>query len=146
MTSELHELQAKFAASLLDSQIRIPDAVVSHTSTVPVRRFNVYRNNVASSLIDVLQAYFPVVTRLVGEEFFRAMARVFIVQQPPRSPILSRYGGGFADFIADFEPTADVPYLADVARLEWLVLRAYHAVDLSPLNSRRLDRRTAGDC
>ncbi len=40
------------------------------------RRFAVYRNNVAASLIEAMVQRFPAVCAIVGDEFFRAMARV----------------------------------------------------------------------
>ncbi len=135
----LHQLQSEFAAALLDPSRAVPLDVTSHTMPRPTRRFDVYRNNVVASLADVLQGHFPVVTRLVGEEFFRAMARCFIVDHPPRSPILSRYGGLFPAFIQKFPPVQDLPYLADVARLEWLQRRAYHARDQVSLTAAVLE-------
>jgi hypothetical protein len=99
----------------------------------PSRRFGAYRNNVYACLIDVLAGLFPVVARLAGEEFFRAMARDYVEHEPPSSAVLLRYGAGFADFIAGFPPAATVPYLADMATLEWLRHSAYHAADAVPL-------------
>jgi hypothetical protein len=99
----------------------------------PHRRFNVYRNNVYSSLIDVMQARFPVASLLVGDEFFRAMARVYIEREPPRSAVLLRYGESFPSFVAGFEPAGSVPYLADIAALEWAWHAAYHSADAAPL-------------
>jgi hypothetical protein len=132
---ERRHLQSEFATALLGSERSLPPDVTSHTAAVPVRRFGVYRNNVFSSLTDVLEAYFPVVLRLVGRDFFRAMAREFIRSSPPRSPIISRYGIGFPDFISSFEPATDLPYLPDVARLELMRQRAYHAADRAPLKA-----------
>lgn len=129
----LHELQQDFASAVFDTGKKPPDDVISHAARRPVRRFNIYRNNVASSLTDVLEAYFPVVERLVGNDFFRAMARNFVIATPPTSPILSRYGAEFPAFLATFPPAHDLPYLPDVARLEWLRQRAYHAADAQPL-------------
>lgn len=129
----LLELQRSFAGAILDTERVPPDDVTSHATKHPVRRFNVYRNNVATSLVDVLEAYFPVVARLVGSDFFRAMARAFAAASPPTSPILSRYGAEFPAFLEAFPPVQDLPYLADVARLEWLRQRAYHAADAAPL-------------
>ncbi|WP_141701617.1 DNA-binding domain-containing protein, partial [Methyloceanibacter marginalis] len=80
----------------------------------PSRRFAVYRNNVYASLIDVLGSRFPVSARLVGEEFFRAMARIYVAQTPPASPVLLHYGAEFADFVGTFPPASAVPYLACV--------------------------------
>jgi hypothetical protein len=126
--------QAAFAAALLDAERPCPEGLVAWNGSDPARRFAVYRNNVVSSLIEALADTFPVVRELVGDEFFRAMARVFVAKSPPRSPILAEYGEKFPAFIEDFPPAHSVPYLADVARLEMLYLTAYHAPDAKPLD------------
>ncbi len=97
------------------------------------RRFQVYRNNVAAGLIGALEARFPVTRRLVGDAFFRAMAGAYIAGHKPRSPVMIAYGDDFADFVADFEPARELPYLADVARLESAWVEAYHAAEAEPL-------------
>lgn len=104
----------------------------------PDRRIGVYRNNVHASLVAALAAGFPVVRRLVGEDFFEAMAVLFIRRQPPSSPVLAEYGAGFAAFLAAFEPAAELPYLPDIARLEWACGTAYHAADGTPSGIERL--------
>jgi Putative DNA-binding domain len=96
-------------------------------------RLAVYRNNVWSSLVRALEESFPVVQALVGAEFFAGMAREFIKAHPPTSPVLSQYGGEFGAFIGAFAPAAELPYLADVARLEWARIQAYHSADVEPL-------------
>jgi len=111
-----------FARALLDPTAPPPCGL-------PARRFAVYRNNVVVGLIDALAERFPVCRRLVGEEFFGAMAAVFVRAAPPRSKILHEYGEGFAQFVESFEPARDLPYLADVARLEYALGLAYHAAD-----------------
>lgn len=126
------ELQDCFAAAIRDAGGGLPQPVTSHTARHPLKRFNVYRNNVYVSLIEVLQGRFPAVTRLVGEEFFRAMARVYVEQEPPRSPMMLYYGEGFPAFLETFGPVRDTPYLADVARIEAAWNRAYHAADSQP--------------
>jgi hypothetical protein len=124
---------ADFAAALLDPDVAVPDGLVAWNGSDPARRFAVYRNNVTSALTDVLADSFPVTQQLVGEEFFRAMARIFLRGSPPRSPLMTGYGEGFPAFVADFAPAREVPFLADVARLEWLRLRALHAADAATL-------------
>jgi hypothetical protein len=89
---------------------------------------------VVVGLIDALKANFPAVCRIVGEEFFRAMTRAYVSRHPPASPILHDYGAGFADFVAGFAPTASLPYLADIARLERAWLEAYHSAEREPLS------------
>lgn len=142
MPTAFASTQDIFARALLDADRPLPTAVTSHTARTPQKRFAVYRNNVVAGLVAALRAQFPASEKIVGEKFFAAMARAYVVTQPPRSPILVAYGEGFPDFIAHFAPAADVPYLADVARLEVARTRAYHAADAAPLDPsswRKLD-------
>lgn len=127
-------IQATFAAALLDADRPVPGAVTSHSARTPEKRFAVYRNNVVAGLIAALRTQFPATERIVGEDFFAAMAHDYVVAEPPRSPILVHYGDGFPGFIANFAPAADLLYLADVARLEAARTRAYHAPDAAPLD------------
>jgi len=50
----------------------------------------VYRNNYRGNLHDALAGAYPVIRQLVGDEFFRYMARKFIEQYPSRSGNLHR--------------------------------------------------------
>jgi hypothetical protein len=121
----------EFAACLL--QQTCPQGLHTWNGSDPVQRFAVYRNNVAVSLIEALADTFPVTLALVGDAFFRAMARVFVRAQPPQSPLLVFYGERFPDFTEGFQPASSLPYLADLARLEMAYVKAYHAADAAPL-------------
>jgi len=123
------DTQNHFAAALLDPTLPVPDSIRASNADSAQRRFGVYRNNVIAGLIAALAERFPVVCRLVGEEFFGAMARVYVHHEPPRSPVLLQYGGSFPEFIESFEPVGSIEYLADVARLEFARGTAYHAAD-----------------
>lgn len=103
-------------ADALQAPHRAPPAEIAAIAAQP--GFAVYRNTVAKGCIDALQANFPAVSRLVGEDWFRAAAAIYVRTASPREPMLSQYGAGFADFLASFEPAAELPYLADVARLD----------------------------
>lgn len=127
--------RADFATALLEPRASCPIGLRAWNGSDPVKRFAVYRNNVVSSLIGALADTFPVVQALVGVDFFRAMAGVFVRQSPPRSPLLIHYGKGFAGFVENFEPARSVPYLADVARLEVARVEAFHAADAEPLSA-----------
>ncbi|AJY44645.1 DNA-binding domain-containing protein [Martelella endophytica] len=128
-----------FAAALLSPPPRVaPAGVVNPLGGPAEKRFGVYRNNVAVGLKGALGDIFPVTRDLVGERFFGAMAHEYIEGNPPHSPVLAQYGHGFADFVASFQPARDLPYLADVARLERAWLDAYHARDAAPLDHQGL--------
>src|SRR5690606_30106135 len=58
----------------------------------------------------------------------------FIAAHPPQSPCLFEYGASLGDFIAGFAPASSLPYLADVARLEWAMNAAYHARTEPPID------------
>jgi hypothetical protein len=133
-------IQREFALALLDAGKQPPPPVTSYNCRTPVRRLNVYRNNVIVSLVDALRTKFPVVEKIVGAEFFGAMARQFVIENPPRAPVLMFYGDDLADYIEDFAPAAQVPYLADVARLEAMRTHAYHAADAVPVDPSKLSR------
>lgn len=129
----MSSVQEKFAAALLDPTLPVPDGVTSARGEADTARFAVYRNNIAVSLTNALGQRFPVVKRLVGDEFFHGMARAFMATSLPSSPLIFAYGDQFPDFIADFAPATALPYLADVARLEAAWTRAYHAGDVLPM-------------
>lgn len=131
-------MQQAFARALLDPQLACPLGLTSANGCDPALRFAVYRNNVLSSLVDALASTYPVVCQLVGDEFFRAMAQRYVQQSPPRSPLLVDYGAGFAEFVETFAPAAKLPYLADVARLELLRVKAYHSRDAAPVGITQL--------
>ena len=135
---QLGALQSEFAAAVLNSARAVPPSIAGRNGAQRRKRFAVYRNNVKASLSTALAARFPVVQRLVGEEFFRALAVRFVEIHPPRSPILAEFGLGFPDFLDNLDAVAELPYLGDVAYLEWLRGVAYHAADEVPLDASTL--------
>jgi hypothetical protein len=116
------------------------DAIRSVHAPVPHQRFPIYRNNVASGLVTALAVRFPVTQQLVGEEFFRAMAALYVEDNKPASAVLIHYGETLSEFISAFEPAKSVPYLADVARLENVWWKAYHAADAASVDADVLGR------
>lgn len=125
--------QADFVAALLDPARALRDGLRTWNGSDPAVRLAVHRNNVVVSLVQALADGFPVVKRLVGDDFFAVMAGVHVRAQPPRSPVLAEYGDGLADWLSTFEPAAALPYLPDMARLERARVRAHHAADTAAL-------------
>ena len=125
----LGEQQGQFSRAMLDTGVAPPPGLLR------ARRFSVHRNNLHVSLIDVLRARYPVIERLVGEDFIVAAARIFATAHPPQTPVLLEYGGGFPAFLESFEPARALPYLADVARLEWFRHEVFHAADRAQLTA-----------
>lgn len=122
-----------FRNALLDPEAPVPAGLVDPEGRPAPRRFAVYRNNVVVGLTGALEIGFPVVRKLVGDEFFAAMAREHLRHAPPRSPLMMFYGIDFPAFLEKFPPVAHLPYLADVARLELAMRDSYHAADAAPM-------------
>ena len=120
----LLEFQRTFTARLLE---RAPRGTA--TSCLDALGFAVHANNARVSLRIALEHAYPVTRRLVGSDFFTAMAEEFVASHPPNHGWLSAYGADFADFVAHYRVLADLEYLADVARVEWARVRATNAPD-----------------
>jgi hypothetical protein len=130
-TGALARFQDAFAHALL-APGAMPAPAVAALVAQPA--FAVYRNTVVKGCIDALQANYPAVARLVGEEWFRAAAGIYVRESLPADPTLLRYGSSFADFLARFEPAADLPYLPGAARLDRLWTEAHAAADEEALD------------
>lgn len=134
----LPELQRTFSATVLNEQDTGLICRLRATRTAPEVAVEIYRNNVFSNLTDTLADVYSAVRTLVGADFFRAAAERYIHATPSVSGNLNDYGAGFAGFLATFPPAASLPYLPDVARLEWMMHEALLApdaeiMDLAPL-------------
>lgn len=89
----------------------------------------IYRNNVMLSLTRALGNQFPALCKLVGEQFFGALARDFVLAHPPTDPSLTFYGSELSDYIDQHPGCRRLPWLADVARLEYRRQEVRHAAD-----------------
>lgn len=138
MREEWREIASGFSAAILNPNLPVPHGLHGPQARNADKRYAVYRNNVTVSLIAALEANFPSIKRLVGGEFFSAMARQYARENPPKSRLMAEYGASFPDFLEGFEPLAKYPYMADVARLERLWLDSYHEADAAPLDGAAL--------
>ncbi|MDD2722369.1 MAG: DNA-binding domain-containing protein [Gallionella sp.] len=136
MTHWTHTL-AQFSSVIRNGADFAPGEIICPNYSV-ARGVEVYRNNYRGNLHDTLAGAYPVMRLLVGEDFFRVLAKCFIEQHPSRSGNLHRYGGEMAAFLTHFERTRHLPYLPDMARLEWAYHHAYFADDLPPFDLSRL--------
>ena len=128
----LARYQDAFAAALLADD-PLAEAAPELRPLVSQPGFAVYRNTVMKGCVDALQANYPTIERLVGEEWFRAAAACHARKALPSQTALIVYGEAFADFLATFEPARELPYLADVARVDRAWTEAHVAADAPTL-------------
>ena len=114
----LEQMQQQFADALLSDDRQITDCLISGRFA-PDQLIQLYRNNFYISLSEILSDTFPVVLALVGDEFFAQMSKSYIRSQPPTTGSVTHFGQQFPNYINEVPQTDSLPYLADVARLEW---------------------------
>jgi hypothetical protein len=141
----LLELQADFAAAILDQDASAVAGLIAPDDLSPGARIQIYWHHVFSSLTEALESTYPVVCRLVDRRFFGFAVDRYVRSHPPEGPCLVEYGASFPEFLATFPPCAGHPYLADVARLEWAMNLAFHAEDAQPIAPAELARVPPGD-
>jgi len=123
----LHHTQAALISVIFKSphhnneqNLQTASELICHQGDLTAKqRLGIYRGSVHGILTQALAATYPVCQALVGESFFSKMCSVFIDQVPPSSPYFHEYGDDLADFIQAFPPAQSLPYLSDMARLEW---------------------------
>ncbi|HEY1774288.1 MAG TPA: DNA-binding domain-containing protein [Gammaproteobacteria bacterium] len=132
----LPELQAAFGRALRDTAAPLPP--IRAKGLDAARRLQVYRHNHEIALSSALRVVYPVTERLVGEEFFGAMIAAYVRQNPSQDGNIQDYGGSFPAFVATYAPAASLPYLGDVAALEWRRLETAVAPTHTPMDLKAL--------
>lgn len=133
----LRELQLSFAAAVLDGCSAAIAPSISDDGLDPAARIEIYRNNLQEGFLKALSLGFPVIQRLVGDSYFRQLARLFLADYPSRTGNLHHTGAPFPGFLRSQFGASPYSYLPDVAELEW----AYQECLIAP-DSARLDLTT----
>jgi hypothetical protein len=131
--SGLRDLQRGFAEAIFSQDAPIPATVRKASGKACLSRFGVYRNNVVASLIGAIGSRYPACRAILWPETFDGAARLYIMSEPPRSPVMLHYGDSFPSFLRRIGDGAATDYAADLAELETARVRAYHAADAEPL-------------
>ena len=99
--------------NLLIAQILAPDVAA------PTRGLAAYRANALANAERALASTYPVIAQLVGEENFSFLARDFLRGSPPQRGDMAQWGEKLGAFLAQAPQLASMPFLADIAELEW---------------------------
>jgi hypothetical protein len=129
----LRELQRSFAAALFDGAPTAVLAMIEAADPDAADRFDVYRNNVRVGFAKALAIAFPVIERLMGEQYFRQVAEEFRLAHPSRAGDLHHIGAPFPGFLGQRFGETDYAYFPDVAELEWAYQEALIAADEEPI-------------
>ena len=137
MQRSLEQLQREFSAALLEPALSpaFSDAFLGRAG---VDRLALYRGNIDTACQHALALAYPVVRALVGAVFFAELAIAYTHRYPSVSGDLNRFGASLAAFVATSSQAQGLPYLSDVAALEWTVHLARHAADAERLSGERV--------
>jgi len=125
--------------SVLPEQFGLP--ALKHAAEnrfADTQRYQIYRNNYLISLRTALADTYPVINKLVGDEFFYNVAREYIQYKPAHDGNVHEFGDEFAGFLSDFPGLETLAYLRDVARLEWAYHEVFHAQESTTLDVQAL--------
>lgn len=129
--SALSELQQRFAATMLDDEASTL-ALKEHLAGEGHRRsagLTAYRRSVQAILAGAVQATYPIIESIVGSAFLAEAARRYALAVPSRSGDLNDYGDGFNQFLSAYPAAEKLPYLPDVAAMEWAVHTVFGAAN-----------------
>lgn len=140
----LRDLQHSFSDAIFSSGDAAATSIVSGKLSA-AGRLAIYRHNVFANLRGALREIFPVIERIVGAAFFQHAADQFIRDTPSTSGDLNQFGREWPAFLAAYPHAQELPYLADVARLEWAWHECFHAADAPMFDINRLAAIDAAD-
>ena len=131
----LHEIQQQFTRHVLarDSSESLCEKIRAN-GIAGSQRLQIYRNNVDTTLSEVLGLTYPKVKKLVGENFFSYLARKYADSHPPVSGDVAEYGDRLPQFLSNMDELDSHKYLSDIAALEWCCHLAYNAADADPIS------------
>lgn len=139
----LRDIQAAFMHDIYTGEQT--SAVFLDPSISSPARLGIYKNNTMLGLSDVLANAYPIVKRIVGEEFFKTLARYYLKDHPQPTGNRHLFGSELAMFLGNFEPAKALPYLPDIAALEWVHFQASIANDAETLDFDGLTTRISAD-
>lgn len=103
-----------------------PGTMLGGTAVPPETGLAVYRHAYRARLREALGDDFAAVAQVVGDAAFDRLVDDFIRAHPPHDATLNAYGRFFAPWLARAR-IARRAQLAELARLEWMLVEAVHA-------------------
>lgn len=135
--------------SLQNLQAELAEIILSNDHTTdlvqPISHLRIYQNNIISSLVKTLKEIYPLINKLLGDDFFLITIKEYIKRYPAISSNLHDYGEYIGDFLAEYEPVKNLIYLAEVAQFEWACHGIYFATDHIGFDPVQLEKISPND-
>ena len=124
------------AISLRQTQLHMKARIL--TGDPADERLCVYSGGYVARMREALEEAYPAVRHVTGARTFSELARSYAARHPSHDYNLSLAGRHLPEFLQTYSLTKELPFLPDLARLEWQVVEAFHAFDQPPLDPSRL--------
>lgn len=122
---------------LLGEQTFGPETRARHIHQPPQgtleSRWHIYASGYLARIVETLEHDYPAVKRVLGSGHFEALTERYLTAHSPRSFDLRYAGDRLALFLEQDPVTEKLPFLPDLAKLEWLLSEAFVAKDPEPL-------------
>jgi hypothetical protein len=143
--TNLARIQWDFQECLLHGGRAIDEHVVG-TERVPAEvRLAIYSNAYGARLIDALEANYPATAKLLGDRDFQDLATEYVAAHDSPFFSIRYYGHVLPQFLSNNPRYRPVPFLADLARWEWMMNDVFDAADAEPLTVEALAIKSPGD-
>jgi hypothetical protein len=139
--NRLPQIQGDFQGYLLGGESAGIARHVVGTERVPVAtRLSIYGDGYRTRLIEALEANFPVLSELLGEEDFGTLGTAYVRSHDSPFFSIRYYGNALAGFLASDSAYSGAPVLAELARWEWALTEVFDAADAEPIGIDALAR------
>jgi uncharacterized protein (UPF0276 family) len=103
-------------------------------------RVAVYAGGYTARIHEALSQVYEAVRKAIGEEAFSELAHVYADRYPSLDYNLNFAGREVPELLKKSPYLKDLPYLPDLAAMEWRVWQAFNAFDAVPFSPERMDR------
>jgi hypothetical protein len=108
---------------------RSPSLFVDPPQGTIEARWHVYADGYVARIAEAIENDYPALNRVLGARALRSLTARYLARFPPRSHDLGRVGDRLPGFLEGDSLTQELPFLPDLARLEWTVAEAFVAAD-----------------
>jgi len=108
--------------------------VNSQRGTPGVERLSVYAGGYVARTQQALAEAYEAVHHVLGERAFAELAQRYAARFSSHDYNLSFRGRHLSEFLTTDPLTVRLPFLPDLARLEWFISQAFHAFEQPPLD------------
>ncbi len=133
------------SACLEEPLPRLLEEIVDQPPLKPNDRLDIYAIGYLSRIVEAMAGDMETVSRALGEAKFHRLVDDYLRSFPSKTFTVCDIGAHLSQFIRASAWNEQYPFLADLARLDWLAQQSYFADDSKPFDTNSLNSRTPED-